>query len=140
MDELMTRYGATASLLLAFAVGALVTALLAAMAMRQQRAGQRQGEGRIRKSLRVTLAQLDQARKEAEVLQVEVQGWRQRSAHWQGERRAALQPKRAVELSAPASVPDAWVLGSDMQEPQRKRRVSPERDFADTQIEPVYLQ
>ena len=140
MDELMTRFGATASLMLAFGLGSLISALLAAWALRQQRLAVRHGESRMRKTLRQTLTQLEHARSNAEALQIEVQGWRQRSALWQGSRHSAPPRAAVVEVVTPTAEPDAWVLGTDWDDGPSHQRQSPKRDFADTQVLPSYAQ
>ncbi len=140
MDEWITRFGATASLMLAFAVGSLVSAVLAALALRQQRQMLQHGEVRLKKTLRQTVAQLEHARKNAEALQEEVQGWRQRASMWQGGRELAKPRVAVAEAAAPSSEPDAWVLGTHWDETPASGSKSPKRDFADTQVLPAYVQ
>ncbi len=140
MDEWILRFGATAGLMLAFALGSLISALLAALALRQQRQMVHTGEVRLKKALRQTIAQLDHARRNAEALQQEVHGWRQRSAMWQVGRELAKPKMAVVESIAPSSEPDAWVLGAQWDEAPASGRKGEKRDFVDTQVLPAYAQ
>lgn len=128
MFDAILSMGQPASLGLAFTSGMLLAALAAATVVRNQRARLSRDVQRAKRSLRSTQEQLDQARKSAEALEEEVQGWRRRSALGGGVRSAS----RAVPVSPSPQAQD-WVI-SALLDGDRARGFSPDA-FADTQIQ-----
>jgi hypothetical protein len=118
--------GAIEALGLGLAAGTLVAGGLSVWLMQRLQRPARDEAHKMRRSLRHTQVQLDQARKNVEALQVEVLEWRRRSSLRQQSRSAGS--SRFVS-STPAAEPDAWVLGTLLDGDSELRS-----GFADTQI------
>ncbi len=128
MVELLTNLDPVQSLLLGGLLGAVLMALGIWTWLHQQRQKRLEETLRLKRSLRHTQVQLDQARKNAEALEVEVLEWRRRSAlrspRGSGSSRFASQGAN--------SEPEAWVIGALLDDGGRASS-----GFADTQILPA---
>lgn len=125
MLESLTYPGDLNSLVLGLTLGAVIAASLTALLMQRRHRTSRDESTRLKRSLRHTQVQLDQARKNAEALEVEVLEWR---------RRSSLRTTRSAGSSrfaaaAPAQ-PEAWVIGALLDGD------SGPGEFAETQILP----
>jgi|GEM_PF-5920226 len=130
MWDLFAQLGGVQALLVGCVSGSLLAAGLTAFLLRRLQKPARDEAVRLRKTLRVTQVQLDQARKNAEALEVEVLEWRRRSALRQNSRQTV---NSRFASSKPAE-PDAWVIGALL---GNDPGTPPGRDFADTQILPA---
>ena len=129
MLDWFAQLGGFESLLLGSLSGSLLAAGLTAFLLRRLQKPARDEAVRLRKSLRVTQVQLDQARKNAEALEIEVLEWRRRSALRQNGR----QTVNSRFASSKPVEPDAWVIGALL---GTDPGAVAGRDFADTQIMP----
>lgn len=126
MLDSLINLGAMNSLGLGLALGAVLAALITTLLwQRRRKLGQDEAQ-RLRRSLRHTQVQLDQARKNAEALEVEVLEWRRRSSM-----RSTRSSSNSRFVSSTPPQAEAWVIGAllDGGDDQPK-------GFADTQILP----
>lgn len=134
MLQALIDLGTTASLSLGLGVGALLGALLTAMLLRGKNKPAEDEMAKLRSKLRTTQVKLDQARKNAEALEVECTEWRRRNSARQAARTAGN--SRYVS-STPAPEPEAWVIGALLEGDQLSRD-GKTSGFADTQILPAH--
>lgn len=126
MLDLLNNLGAFNSLALGLALGALLAALLTATWLQRRQQAAKDEATRLKRSLRHTQVQLDQARKNAEALEVEVLEWRRRSSL----RSTRASSNSRFVSSAPPQA-EAWVLGALLDGDGDRAS-----GFADTQILP----
>lgn len=121
VEQWVLQLGMGWSLLLAVGLGVGLGALsLAAWAARLHAGAQRELK-KLGRSLAQTQAQRDQARRNAEALQEEVQGWRRRQRLGADRHREPM-PAPAPELVA------GWILG------ETRPGEDPPQRFVDTQV------
>lgn len=106
MFNAIMSLGQPISLGLAFTTGLLLAALPALTFVRHQRERLNRDMQRAKRSLRSTQEQLNHARKSAEALEEEVQGWRRRNAMGGGVRSA-----RALPVSPSPQAQD-WMISA----------------------------
>jgi hypothetical protein len=124
MNTLM-ELGLPGSMALAFAVGAVLSALSVHWLTRRLRDQQQREARKLHRSLNTAQVQLDQARKNVEALQEEVLGWRRRSAMSHNVRNSRSLPP----LPTPAA--DDWIISALLDTDSRPSRIE---GFADTQV------
>lgn len=129
MLQTLTELGVTATLSLGLGLGAVLGALLTAMLLRGRARPAEEEMAKLRSKLRSTQVKLDQARKNAEALEVECSEWRRRNSARQAARAAG---NSRYASSSPAPEPEAWVIGALLEGDGPNRDGKPA--FADTQI------
>ncbi len=137
MEQVLAMVGVQGVAAVALLLGAALGAAACFMALRRQRVPAQEELAKLRRSLRNTQVKLDQARKNAEALEVEVTEWRRRNSQRQAARTAG---NSRYVTSTPAPEPDAWVIGALLEDDQPKapRGGTKPSGFADTQILPAH--
>lgn len=126
MQDTLINLGAINSLALGMALGAVLAALLTVLGLQRRQQASKDEAMRLKRSLRHTQVQLDQARKNAEALEVEVLEWRRRSAM-----RSTRSSSNSRFVSSAPPQAEAWVIGALLDGDSGHAS-----GFADTQILP----
>lgn len=132
MLETVMSIGVLPSLLLSALSAALLSAGGVLLLQRRKHQPRKDETARLRHALRGSKAQVEDLRKQTEELKAELLEWRRRSLARQSSQAGS---SSRFAASAPASEPNAWVLGALLQG-DSQHRASELPEFADTQILP----